>query len=142
MDDLDKKILTLLSANARATVKDIAAAVSLTSPAVSERIRRMEKNGVIEGYTVRFNTNITKNYIRAFISMAVQPPDRPEFNKLLQKEKAVEQCFQVTGAQSYMVKVRCKDIEALEKLISRLQKLGNTNTQIILSTMEKQEPIF
>ena len=52
MDELDRKILRLLSADGRMTVKDIARQVSLTSPAVSERIRRMEKTGVIAGYTV------------------------------------------------------------------------------------------
>ena len=53
LDKLDKKILTLLTQNARMPVKDIAKQVSLTSPAVSSRIRRMEQQGIIGGYTVR-----------------------------------------------------------------------------------------
>ncbi|MDL2323901.1 Lrp/AsnC family transcriptional regulator [Ruminococcaceae bacterium OttesenSCG-928-A16] len=136
MDELDKKILTLLNKNARATVKEIAGEVALTSPAVSERIRRMEKNGIIEGYTVRFNPQLTQGHINALISISVPPKDRPEFIRLLAEQPAVQQCFQVTGGYSYMVKVRCRDVAALEVLLSHLQKMGQTNTQIILSTIE------
>ncbi len=136
MDELDWKIVTLLAADARMTVKEIAAEVKLTSPAVSERMKRMEKSGIIAGYTVVFDPELTRRYIHALISISVATQDRAEFHKLLQAEKSVEQCFQVTGAHSYMVKVSCKDIEALEKMINRLQKLGQTNTQIILSTIQ------
>lgn len=138
MDELDKKILALLNKNARATVKEIAGEVALTSPAVSERIRRMERSGVIEGYTVRFNPELTKNHINALISISVAPPERPAFIRLLKEQPAVQQCFQVTGGYSYMVKVRCRDVAALELLLSLLQKMGQTNTQIILSTIEGQ----
>lgn len=135
MDELDWKIAELLAEDARMTVKKIAEAVNLTSPAVSERIRRMEKNGIIEGYTVVFNPKMTSHYIHALISISVAPKDRGDFRLLLQAEESVEQCYQVTGSHSHMVKVACKDIVELEKLVSRLQKLGQTNTQIILSTM-------
>lgn len=135
MDALDRKILRLLGENARMTIKEIAGRVALTSPAVSERIRRMETGGVIAGYTVRLDPRQTKGYVRALISMYVAPGDREEFRQLLLQEEAVEECFQVTGEGSHMVKVLCKDIPTLELLVSRLQKLGQTNTRIILSTI-------
>ena len=82
MDELDRKILRLLSADGRMTVKDIARQVSLTSPAVSERIRRMEKTGVIvtpgsafgregEGY-VRFALVISEEKIREMLEVLRQ----------------------------------------------------------------------
>ncbi|MFV0413767.1 MAG: Lrp/AsnC family transcriptional regulator [Oscillospiraceae bacterium] len=142
MDQLDKKILALLTANARATVKEIAGKVSLTSPAVSERIRRMEKSGVIEGYTVKINPLLTRNSIHALVSISVAPKDRQVFNELLQQTSAVQRCFQVTGTYSHMVEIRCPDIEALERLLSKLQKLGQTNTQIILNTVQGAQPSF
>lgn len=135
MDELDHKILNLLSANARTTVKEIARQVSLTSPAVSERIRRLEKNGVIAGYTVRLDPTYNRSAVRAIISIYVAPGEREEFQQILHSEDTVEECFQVTGQQSHMVKVCCRDISQMEQLINRLQKLGKTNTQIILSTM-------
>ncbi len=134
MDEVDRKILLLLAANARMTVKEIASKVSLTSPAVSERIRRLEASGVIVGYTVRANPDLAKSNIRALVSISVLPPDRPAFFGMLAAEETVEECYQVTGTYSHMVKVRCRDIVALEQLLSRIQKMGQTNTQIILSS--------
>ena len=136
MDDLDKKILALLYQNARITVKEIASQVSLTSPAVSERIRRMERSGLIEGYTVRLNPQQTRQNIHALVSIRVAPQERPSFIEMLREQRSVQRCFQVTGTYSHMVEVRCPDIEALERLLNRLQKLGQTNTQIILTTIE------
>lgn len=142
MDELDKKILELLAANARMTVKEISAKVSLSSPAVSERIRRLEKSGIISGYTVVLNPERTRGYIRAIISIYVRPAERATMQTLLMQEEAVEECYQVTGTQSHMIRVRCKDINSLDMLISRLQKLGQTSTQIILSTQRGPATVF
>lgn len=138
MDNLDYQILTLLSENARATVKQIAAKVALTSPAVSQRIRRLEADGVIAGYTLRLNPALTQKSVNAIISIYIQPAKHQAFNTLLLQEPAVEECYHVTGSQSHMVKVCCRDIEALNDLIGRIQTLGQTNTQIILSTIHGQ----
>lgn len=138
MDELDRKILSLLSANARMTIKEIAGRVSLTSPAVAERIRKMEKGSIIAGYTVRLAPGQSRNAVSAFISIYIPPEDRDAFQQMLEQEAAVEECYQVTGQQSHMVKVVCGDIASLEGLVNRLQKLGQTNTQIILSTVRGQ----
>ena len=133
MDELDRKILRLLSADGRMTVKDIARQVSLTSPAVSERIRRMEKTGVIAGYTVVLGDAEPKSHIDALISISVAPADRQYFITMVENQPGVAQCFHVTGSHSFIVKVSCAGIHELEHLINRFQKLGQTSTQIILS---------
>ena len=116
------------------TVKEIAQKVSLTSPAVSERMRRMEKSGVIAGYTVILGDIEPKNQIDALVSISVAPTDRQYFLTMVENQADVTQCFHVTGSHSFIVKVRCADIRELEHLINRFQKLGQTSTQIILST--------
>lgn len=136
MDDLDKKILSLLVQNARATLKELAQQVNLTSPAVTERIKRMERKGIIEGYSVRINPLLAQQGVHALISISVPPKEREPFKAMLQEQRAVQRCFQVTGSYSHMVEVRCTDIPHLEKLINRLQKMGQTYTQIILSSIE------
>ena len=65
MDNIDKKILSLLVQNARIPVKEIAGAVELTAPAVSERIKKMERDGTINGYTVRMGYPQGKETISA-----------------------------------------------------------------------------
>lgn len=134
MDALDKEILRLLAADGRMTVKEIAQRVSLTSPAVSERIHRMEKGGIIAGYTVLLGETLQRQNVDALISISVSHTDRQYFVSLVESLPGVRQCFHVTGSYSYIVKVRCADMRALEHMINRFQKLGQTSTQIILST--------
>lgn len=134
MDKLDKKILGLLVQNARMPLKEIAAQVSLTSPAVSSRIRRLEQQGVIGGYTVLLKAPQGQQMVDALVSVAVPPAQRDAFLASLQNDRQAAQCFHVTGSHSYIVKAGCENMQALEHLITRLQRWGATSTQIILST--------
>lgn len=134
MDDLDRKILTLLAKNARMPVKEIAEQVSLTSPAVSSRIHKLETDGIISGYTVTLNRPADRMYVDALISLSVAPSKQDAFLELLQNSREVLQCYHVTGAYTFLVKVSCGSMAQLEHLILQFQKLGTTSTQIILST--------
>ncbi len=140
MDSLDHHILQLLQKNARITIKEIARQVNLTSPAVSERIRRMEKQEIILGYTVLLNSNFNKNNINALISITVPIADRSTFREVVKARPDILKCYHVTGSQSFMMRVRCEDIGALEQLLGQLQKIGHTNTQIILSDITMANP--
>ena len=117
MDDLDHKILQLLAENARMPVKDIAQRVSLTSPAVSSRIHPDAPTRV-----------------EALISVLVDAATRASFLTMIEQEPQVLQCFRVTGSYNFIIKVSCTDIDALEHLLTKMQKMGSTNTQIILNT--------
>ena len=133
MDELDHKILKLLSINARMSVKEIADRVSLTSPAVSSRIRKLEQTGVIDGYTVSLNRPKGQAGIDAIIGVSAPPGNSEQLMQLMTERPEVLQCFHVTGDHSFMVRVSCPDMQHLENLILAFQKLGRTNTQIILS---------
>ena len=136
MDDLDRKILSLLAKNARMPVKEIAEQVALTSPAVSSRIHKLETDGIISGYTVVLNRPADRVYVDALISLSVTPSHRDELVELMQNSKEVLQCYHVTGAYTFLIKVSCGSMPQLEHLILQFQKLGTTSTQIILrSTM-------
>ena len=116
MDDLDHKILQLLAENARMPVKDIAQRVSLTSPAVV--LRHPDAPARVE----------------ALISVLVDAATRASFLTMIEQEPQVLQCFRVTGSYNFIIKVSCTDIDALEHLLTKMQKMGSTNTQIILNT--------
>ena len=89
MDDLDRKILSLLAKNARMPVKEIAEQVALTSPAVSSRIHKLETDGIISGYTVVLNRPADRVYVDALISLSVTPSHRDELVELMQNSKEV-----------------------------------------------------
>ena len=132
MDDLDRKILALLAKNARMPVKEIAEKVALTSPAVSSRIHKLETDGIIS--TVMLNRPADRVYVDALISLSVAPSQRDELVELMQNSKEVLQCYHVTGAYTFLIKVSCGSMPQLEHLILQFQRLGTTSTQIILST--------
>lgn len=135
MDNIDEKILALLVENARMPVKEIGEIISLTAPAVSQRIHRLEKQGVIAGYTLRLGKEKDEHSVSALISMMSLPPaKKPGFLQMVAAERKVERCYNVTGTHSYIIVVCCQDMEELERLLGRLQKWGQTSTQIILST--------
>lgn len=142
MDEIDKKILLLLKKNARIPVKEIAEQVSLTSPAVSSRIHRLEQQGIIAGYTVLLHDAKKEKNVNALISVSIAPADRQTFLDLAENDDQVNQCFHVTGSHSFIVKASCADMEALERLITRFQRLGQTSTQIILSTPVQRTTSF
>ena len=114
MDDLDRKILSLLAKNARMPVKEIAEQVSLTSPAVSSRIHKLETDGIISGYTVTLNRPADRMYVDALISLSVAPSKQDAFLELLQSSKEVLQCYHVTGDYTFLIKVSCGSMPQLE----------------------------
>ena len=134
MDELDNKIIRLLMRNARMPVKEIAQQVNLTSPAVSSRIHRLEQEGVIGGYTVLLHQPGEAARVQALISIQTTGAAREDFLRMIPGEPQILQCYRVTGSYNFIVKVSCVSIDELEHLLTRMQKLGNTNTQIILAT--------
>lgn len=134
MDELDNKIIRLLMRNARMPVKEIAQQVNLTSPAVSSRIHRLEQEGVIGGYTVLLHQPEEAARVQALISIQTTGAAREDFLRMIPGEPQILQCYRVTGSYNFIVKVSCASIDELEHLLTRMQKLGNTNTQIILAT--------
>ena len=134
MDELDRRILQLLKENARTPVKEIARQINLTSPAVSSRIHRLEQEGVIGGYTVVLRRPGAASQVQALVSVLASAAGREELLALVEADAQVLQCWRVTGACNFILKVSCASVEALEHLLTRIQKLGTTNTQIILAT--------
>ena len=138
MDELDRQILSLLEQNARHSLKDIGELVGLTGPAVAGRIHRMADQGIITGYTVVRPQ--PANAIGALISISIPPADRQAFLDMTRQTPQVCQCFHVTGDYSFLVKVFCHNMQDLEQLITRFQRMGHTSTQIILSTPVDRSP--
>mgnify|MGYP001137570917 CR=1 FL=1 len=134
MDDIDRKILKLLQKNARISLKTIAENTFLSSPAVSARIERMEKDGVISGYHARVDPLKLGYHIIAFISINVAPEDKPGFYDYAEAVSNILECNCVTGEQSMLMKVAFKSTMELDAFIGQLQEFGKTSTQIVFST--------
>ena len=134
MDNIDRCILALLQEDARIPLKTIAAKVHLSSPAVSSRMERMEKEGLIDGYTVCLNCEKLGYPITAFINLDLDPTDKTRFYPYIQSCPNVLECACVTGQYSMLIKVAFESTAALDGFINELQQFGKTNTQIVFST--------
>lgn len=135
MDKIDRRILTLLQENARFPLKHLASEVFLSSPAVSTRIERMENAGIISGYHVAIDHQALGYHITAFINLTLDPKQKDEFYPFVMACPNVLECNCVTGVYSIMLKVAFPSTQELDVFIGRLQKYGNTETQIVFSTV-------
>ena len=134
MDKIDKKLITLLQQNARMPLKALAEKVFLSSPAVSARIERLEKEEIIEGYEVKINQLKLGYHITAFINLEVAPVQKPEFYPYIENCPNVMECNCVTGDYSMLVEVCFHTTQELDQFINQLHRFGRTRTQIVFST--------
>lgn len=134
MDEIDQKLLRLLSKNARTPIKYLSEEVGLSSPAVSSRIERMEKKGIIRGYTLDLNPLELGHHILAYIHLDMDPADKPEFYPFIESCPNVLECNCVTGNFSMIVKVSFPSTHDLDSFIGNLQRFGKTQTQIVFSS--------
>ena len=105
MDSIDKRIISILQENARTPLKVIAEKTYLSSPAVSARIDRLEKEGIITGYTAKVNMVKLGYHITAFINLEVEPSQKVEFYPYIESCTNVLECNCVTGDYSMLIKV-------------------------------------
>lgn len=134
MDKIDRKLISLLQKNARYSLKQLAEQVFLSSPAVSTRIERLEKEGYIRSYQAEIDEEKMGYHIMAFINLEMTPKLKPAFYPFIDECPNVLECYCVTGIYSILVKVAFPSTQELDGFIGKLQKFGNTQTQIVFST--------
>ena len=134
MDKIDLKLIKLLQENARYPLKHLAEQVYLSTPAVSSRIEKLEQAGVIQGYSVKVNKLKLGFNITAFINLEVDPKEKSIFYPFINNCPNVLECNCVTGKYSMLLKVTFHTTMELDSFIGKLQKFGNTETQIVFST--------
>ena len=134
MDDTDKKILQLLQENARISLKTIAEKTFLSSPAVSARIEKLERDGVITGYHAQIDPLKVGYHILAFIGLEVTAEEKPDFYAYVDQIPNVLECCCVTGEYSMILKTAFESTMDLDVFIGELQRFGRTSTRIVIST--------
>ncbi len=143
MDDIDIKILEELKKNGRATASDISKAVSLSVPATAERIRKMERSGIIEGYLVKVNRKALGYKLLVFILVTLDTTENiNRFRAEVVRSRHVLECHHVAGQSDYLLKVLVADTDELESFISDFLKgipgVVTTTTIINLTTLKEE----
>lgn len=134
MDPTNLKILQILQENGRMPFSQVGDRVGLTGPAVAERVRRMEEEGVITGYQARVDIGLVGYPIRAYIRLQTPAERYQRFYKTIETIPQILECHHVTGDEAFVMFVVVESMEALESVIGRLSPFGETSTAVVLST--------
>lgn len=140
-DSIDRKLLTELQQDARISFAELGRRVGLTTPAVIERVRKLEDSGIITGYRAEIDTARIGLPITAFIRMSITGVDYSHIIEVAQDSKEVLECHRGTGGDSFIMKVAVSSVEHLQELIDRLTPYGITTTTIVLSSPVKRRNI-
>ena len=145
IDEIDAKILELLQRDGRMKRSDVADEVDLSISAVSERMRKLEERGVIQGYRAIVDAKRLHLDITAFIRVSVDGSEKySNFVDRVSDMKQVLEVHSITGAGSHVMKVRTKNTTTLERFLSQIQAIPGvtqTTTSIVLSTFKESRAV-
>ena len=133
MDHIDLQLIALLQENARMPLKVLAEKVFLSSPATAARLARLEKEGIIDGYSAKINLKAVGMPVVAFVHLELDPAQKPTFYPYITAHPNVLECNCVTGRYSQLIKVAFESTEALDTFIGEINAFGHTETQIAFS---------
>src|SRR5215470_19404015 len=133
-DTINVRILTELQEDPRLTMTELGRRVGLSSPAVTERVRRLEETGVIQGYRLDLNPVALGLPIAAYVRIRPNPGQLPRIAELAQQIPEVVECHRVTGEDCFILKVYIPAIDQLDRLLDSFLLYGSTTTSIIQSS--------
>lgn len=142
MDITDYKIIEILQEDGRISMKDLGKIVGLTSPAVSERVKRLEESGIIQGYKAIVNPDKLGRVIKSFINISLPSENYSSFIEYAKDDNRIVECHHITGEDCLLLKVIVKDMYELEKVIDKIKQVGKTKTSVILSTIIESKSIL
>ncbi len=141
LDDIDSQIVVLLRENARRTNRDIARRIGLTAAPVKRRIERLERSGVIEGYTVRIGTRALGPGLEAVVQLRVEGNmDLGTILRFTSDIPEVSEVLTLAGDPDAVIRVRAENIEELQRVVNRIRtasQVTGTRTLVVLGTWSR-----
>ncbi|HFB39249.1 MAG TPA: Lrp/AsnC family transcriptional regulator [Oceanithermus sp.] len=132
LDARDRAILDALQEDARLSFAALARRVGMSPPAVAERVRRLEAEGVIRGYGVRLDLEALGYPVTALVAVAATPERYPRVWAYAEATPEVRECYFVTGEASFVLRVVARSIDDLRRIIEDLGAFGSTRTSVAL----------
>lgn len=141
MDNTDLNIINILQKNGRSTIKEIGEKVGLTSPAVTERIRRLEGAEIITGYGAEIDMTKLGKSISAYVNVDVYPKKYDLFCKFCEETDAIIEHHHIIGVHNSLLRVAVENSEQLEVLLGRIKDYGISQTSVLLKSYFKRRDI-
>lgn len=141
IDEIDIKILSELQKDSRLSIRELSKRVNLSAPSVTERVRRLEDNGVIEGYTVRINKKLIGFPIECIIIVTIRNGVFKKFKEYITNHPRSDFCYTIAGDASYIAKLSVKTLAELEIIVEEISCFAITTSLIVFSQVTINEDI-
>ncbi|KNY24885.1 Lrp/AsnC family transcriptional regulator [Pseudobacteroides cellulosolvens] len=136
IDQTDMEIIKLLTQNSRMQWQDIGEKVHLTGQAVKNRVDRLEKLGVIEGYTVKLNQDKLGMEIKAFVTVFMKTTDHASFKKYLMQSDLINEAYRISGEGCYLLQVNTTSQKELLTFLDGVLKYGNYRVNLSIDKIK------
>ena len=142
LDETDLRLLNILWNSGRATLAEMGKECGLSAPGVADRLRRLERNGVILGYAPRIGLAAAGFGLTAFVKVTLGHPSfREAFLDLAASLPEIRECHHVTGSSDYLLKVAVGDLKALARLVNEIlmphESVARVRSEIALETLKE-----
>jgi Lrp/AsnC family leucine-responsive transcriptional regulator len=141
LDEIDRRLLEELGEDGRLTMAELGRRVSLSPPAVAERVQRLERSGVITGYKAVIDPKAIGYPLAAVVR--VRPASR-QLHRIPEVARAtpeVVECYRITGEDCFFLKLHLRSIDDLEEILDRFVVYGQTTTSLIHSSPVASRPL-
>ncbi len=145
LDEIDKKIVSILQKEGRLSNKELAERINLTTTPTLERVRRLEKNNVIQGYTAILNKESIGKGFSAFVSVTLSVHQlnlMGEFTDAIKSIPEILACYNTTGEGDFLLHIVAKDVKDFEQFLraklTTLPDVQRLHTSIVLSTIKEE----
>jgi len=141
LDATNRRLLSELQADARLSLAELGRRVGLSSPAVAERLQRLEASGVISGYRAIVDPRALGLALTVVIRIRPAPGQLENVADLARRTSEVVECHRITGDDSYLMTAHVRDVAHLEEVIDHFVVLGQTTTSILQSSPVPSRPL-
>jgi len=141
LDAIDRKIISELTTDGRVSFAELGRRVSLSSPAVTERVQRLERAGVITGYRAEIDPRTLGYQLTAIVRVKPAPGQLRRIPELAAEIPEIGECHRITGEDCFYLKVHLRSIDELGDLLDRFLVHGETTTSIVnASPIPRRDP--
>lgn len=141
LDEVNRRLLTELQADPRISMSALARKAGMSAPAVTERVQRLERAGVITDYRIDIDPAALGLPVTAFARIRPSPGQLPKLAELAAALPQISECHRITGEDCFLVKVHAPTVEQLEDVLDRFLLYGQTVTSIVVSTPVPNRPL-
>jgi Lrp/AsnC family transcriptional regulator, leucine-responsive regulatory protein len=141
LDEVNQRILAALSEDARLSTSALARQVSMSAPAVRERVNRLEEEGVIRGYRIDIDPAAVGLPVAAWVRIRPGPGQLPKIADLAARIPEISECHRISGEDCFLLKIHVPAIAALEDILDQFLIHGQTTSSFVVSTPVPPRPV-